>query len=131
MRRKEKTYQPEDMCPIEESELFFKYCPDPRIICYHFSSSIANATGARPKEILDLTIGDIIRPADGTAPYFTVKGKTGQRRLRIYRFENYIKQFIEQHPRKAIRTSPLLWSKKRHTALAVAPLLAIYYEIIL
>ena len=74
MRRKEKTYRPEDMWTIEESELFFKYCPDPRIVCYH---SIANATGARPKEILDLTIGDIIWPPDGSPPYFTVKGKTG------------------------------------------------------
>ena len=129
MKRKEKTYRPEDMWTIEESELFFKYCPDSRIVCYH---SIANATGARPQEILDLTIGDIIWPSDGTAPYFTVKGKTGQRTLKIYRFENYIKDFIERHPKKAILTSPLIWSKKRggikKSALGRGPLLVIYKE---
>jgi len=109
MRRKEKTYKPEDMWDIGDSELFFKYCPDPRIICYH---SIAHATGARPHEILGLTIGDIIWPADRTPPYFTVRGKTGQRTLRMYRFENYVKEFIEGHPRRAIPSSPLIWSKK-------------------
>src|SRR5215831_484354 len=127
MRRKEKTYRPEDMWTIEESELFFKYCPDPRIVCYH---SIANATGARPKEILDLTIGDIIWPPDGSPPYFTVKGKTGQRTLKIYRFENYIKEFIEGHPKKVISSAPLIWSKKREgkSALGRASLLGIYNE---
>ena len=126
MRRKEKTYRPEDMWTIEESELFFKYCPNSRVVCYH---AIANATGARPQEILDLTIGDIIWPPDGSPPYFTVKGKTGQRTLKIYRFENYIKDFIERHPKKAIRTSPLIWSKKRQSSgLGRASLLAIYNQ---
>jgi integrase len=125
MRRKEKTYRPEDMWTIEDSEIFFKYCPDPRIICYH---SIGHATGARPNEILGLMIGDIIWPADGTAPYFTVKGKTGQRTLRMYRFEDYVKEFIEGHPRRAISTSPLIWSKKTGGKLGRAALTAIYSD---
>jgi len=29
MRRKEKTYRPEDMWDIDDSELFSKYCPGP------------------------------------------------------------------------------------------------------
>jgi len=107
MRRKEKTYRPEDMWALEDSELFFKYCPDPRIISYH---AIAHATGARPSEILGLTIGDIKWPADGTPPYFTVKGKTGQRTLRMYRFVEYVKEFIEGQMMQSVRTTEMLSS---------------------
>src|SRR5215831_7214654 len=84
MKRMEKTYKPSDMWTIEDNELFLRYCPDPRIKCYH---SIATATGARPHEILNLKIEDIIWPVDGGNPSFTVNGKTGQRSLRIFRFQ--------------------------------------------
>jgi hypothetical protein len=87
---------------------FHSRCPDPRIKCYH---SIAHATGARPKEILNLKIEDIIWPADGTPPYFTVVGKTGQRTLKMYRFSSYVKEWIEQHPKRAIVSSYLILSK--------------------
>jgi len=55
-----------------------------------------------------------------------VKGKTGQRTLKMYRFENYVKEFIERHPKKAIPTSPLIWSKKTGRKLGRAPLRVIY-----
>jgi integrase/recombinase XerD len=117
----EKTYKPSDMWTIEENELFLKYCP--RIRCYH---SIATATGARPHEILKLKIEDIIWPVDGGNPYFTVNGKTGQRSLKIFRFQSYIKEWIEHHPMRAITSSYLIWSKKTKGKLGVRPLAGIY-----
>jgi integrase/recombinase XerD len=123
MKRKEKTYKPSDMWTIEENELFLKYCPDPRIRCYH---SIAAATGARPHEILNLKKEDIIWPLDGGNPYFTVYGKTGQRSLKIFRFQSYIKEWMEHHPSRGVSSSYLIWSKKTKDKLNVRPLAGIY-----
>lgn len=117
MKRKEKkTYEPVDMWdPIEDSEVFFKYCQSTwtRIKAYH---AIA-VTGARPHEILRLTIEDIIWPPDGEHPYFLAVGKTGKRTIWITRFQEYVREWIEQHPKRAIRSSYLFYGKKSKEAL--------------
>ena len=74
-----KTYKPTDMWTFEDNQVFFKYCPDKKIKCYH---AIAVDTGARPHEILKLKIEDIVWPPKGGPHSFTVSGKTGSRPLR-------------------------------------------------
>lgn len=54
--KNDEIYKPSDMSTLEDHEIFFKYCPDKRIKCYH---AIAASTGARPHEILKLKISDI------------------------------------------------------------------------
>lgn len=51
-----KAYKPTDMWTLEDNLVFLKYCPDPKMVCYH---ALAIA-GARPHEILALKIEDII-----------------------------------------------------------------------
>ena len=56
--RKEKTpYKPSDIWEAKEHAIFLKYCPLKRDRCYH---AIANDTSARPHELLNLKIKDII-----------------------------------------------------------------------
>jgi integrase/recombinase XerD len=110
MKRKEKkTYEAEDMWDlVEDSEIFFKYCPLVNIKAYH---AIA-LTGARPHEILKLKIKDIIWPPDGEHPYFVAVGKTGKRTIWIARFKEYVREWIEKHPQRNIPTSYIFCAKK-------------------
>ena len=56
--RKEKTtYSPSDLWKPRQHALFLKYCPSIRDRCYH---ALANDMSARPHEILNLRIKDII-----------------------------------------------------------------------
>lgn len=57
-KRKEKaTYKPSDIWTDEDNALFLKYCPEKRDRCYH---AMANDTSARPHELLNLKIKDVI-----------------------------------------------------------------------
>jgi len=69
-------------------------------------------TGARPHEILGLNIEDIIWPPDGGPPSFTVSGKTGSRPLTVLRFHRYVREWIEQHPKRAVPSSILIYSRQ-------------------
>jgi integrase len=97
------------MWTLENQNIFFKYCPSKKIKCYH---AIAVDTGARPHEILGLRIEDIIWPPDGRPPTFTVSGKTGSRPLPLLRFHRYVREWIEQHPKRAVPSSILILSKR-------------------
>ncbi|MGA8083560.1 MAG: tyrosine-type recombinase/integrase [Candidatus Nitrosopolaris sp.] len=128
MKRKEKNYRPSDMWTLEESEIFFKYCPTDlhKIRCYH---AIAVSTGARPHEILKLKIEDIIWPPNGEFPSFVVNGKTGTRSLTVYFFHKYVQEWIEQHPFRAVRSSILVYSEKTRGILHERSLAKTYREL--
>jgi integrase/recombinase XerD len=121
----EKTYKPSDMWTQEDDEVFLRRCPDHRIKCHH---AIAASTGARPHEILKLKIGDLKWPSDGSGPSFEVTGKTGCRELKIVHpyYANYVKQWIELHPKGEVPSSYLIYSKKTGGKLAVDSLWSIY-----
>ena len=123
--KKRKAYKPTDMWTMEDNLVFFKYCPDPRIVCYH---AIAIDTGARPHEILNLKIEDIIWPADGGYPRFVVHGKTGTRSLISCRFHKYIRDWQERHPKRSIPSSILIYSKKTGGILNGRSLRSIYTD---
>ena len=46
-----------DLSTTEEHGIFLKYCPSKRDVCYH---AMANDTSARPGELLNLKISDIV-----------------------------------------------------------------------
>ncbi len=110
MKRKEKkTYESEDMWDlVEDSEIFFKYCPLVKMKAYH---AIA-VTGARPHEILKLRIKDIVWPASGEHPYFLAVGKTGKRTIWITRFSEYVREWVEKHPKRNIPSSYIFCARR-------------------
>jgi integrase len=121
--KKRKRYGPGDMWTLEDNEIFLKYCPDPRIKAYH---GLAIDTGARPHELLKLKIGDIVWPPDGQPPRFILNGKTGSRTNRSIRYHKYLRNFIDQHPRRSIPSSILIYSKKTGGILNEDALCQIY-----
>ena len=81
LRRKEVScYKPSDMWIPEDDLLFLKYVSNKRDKCYHM---VALDTSARPHEILNLKIKDVIfkLTPDGKRQYAEVllNGKTGSR----------------------------------------------------
>jgi hypothetical protein len=73
-----------------------------------------------------LRIEDIIWPPDGEHPYFLAVGKTGKRTIWITRFQEYVREWIEQHPKRAIRSSYLFYGKKSKEALTEQYMNSIY-----
>lgn len=80
--RKEKTpYKPSDLWESREHAIFLKYCPSIRDRCYH---SLANDMSARPHEILNLKIKNIVfKVTDEGKQYSEVVIKGGKTRSRI------------------------------------------------
>lgn len=121
--KNDEIYKPSDMWTLEEHEIFLKHCPDPRIKCYH---AIAASTGGRPDEILSAKIEDIDWPSDGGFPTITLRGKTSKRDVTIYYFIQYLKEWIALHPKRAVPSSYLIYSKKTQGMLREDSLRGIY-----
>lgn len=64
-RQEKSPYKPTDLWDSNEHSIFLKYCPSKRDRCYH---AMANDMSARPHEILNLRIKDILfkHTPDGT-----------------------------------------------------------------
>jgi site-specific recombinase XerD len=106
--RKEKTpYKPSDLWESREHAIFLKYCPSIRDRCYH---SLANDMSARPHEILNLKIKDIVfKITDEGKQYSEVVIKGGKTRLRTIPLIDslpYVKDWINNHPHG---TNPNSW----------------------
>ena len=106
--RKEKTsYKPSDLWESREHAIFLKYCPNIRDRCYH---SLANDMSARPHEILNLKIKDIIfKVTDEGNQYAEVVikgGKTRPRTIPLIDSIPYVKDLINNHPHG---TNPDSW----------------------
>ncbi len=99
--RKEITpYSPSDLCVPREHRVFLKYCPSVRDRCYH---ALANDMSARPHEILNLKIKDIMfrKTEDGNRQYAEVLikgGKTKPRTIPLIDSLPYVKELINTHP---------------------------------
>jgi integrase len=106
--RKEKTpYRPSDLWESREHAIFLKYCPSVRDRCYH---SLANDMSARPHEILNLKIKDIVfKVTDEGKQYSEVVikgGKTRSRTIPLIDSLPYVKDWINNHPHG---TNPDSW----------------------
>ncbi len=106
--RKEKTsYSPSDLWEHREHHVFLKHCPSIRDRCYH---ALANDMSARPHEILNLRIKDIIfkKTIDNKkyAEVIIKGGKTKSRTVPLIDSVPYVKELISNHPSG---TNPESW----------------------
>jgi integrase/recombinase XerD len=100
LRRKETSiYKPTDLWTQEDDLLFLKWCPNKRDRCYF---AISRDLSARPHEILDLRIKDIIFKQAGNKQYaeVLVNGKTGTRHLPLIDSLPYVKEWLDHHPQR-------------------------------
>ena len=98
IRRKEVSlYKPSNLWTLEDDILFLRWCPKERDRCYH---AISRDLSARPHEILNLKIKDIVLKSVNNKQYaeVLVNGKTGSRQLPLIDSLPYIKQWLDCHP---------------------------------
>jgi integrase/recombinase XerD len=110
LRRKETSiYKPTDLWTLEDDFVFLKWCPNKRDRCYH---AISRDLSARPNEILDLRIKDIIFRRVGNKQYaeVLVNGKTGSRHLPLIDSLPYVKEWLDQHPQRNNKNAYLICS---------------------
>ena len=108
IRRKETSiYKPSDLWTLEDDLTFLKWCPNKRDRCYH---AISRDLSARPQEILDLKIKDIVIKNVGTKQYaeVLVNGKTGSRHLPLIDSLPYVKEWLDQHPQRNNKNAYLI-----------------------
>ncbi len=112
LKRKEKSiYRPTDLWTAQDDLLFLRYCPDPRIRCYH---AMAGDSAARPHELLNLKIKDVVfkvAPNDKRQQYaeVLVNGKTGTRHIPLINSLPYLKDWLtNHHPQSGNPNSTLL-----------------------
>jgi integrase len=98
-RQEKSPYKPSDLWDSREHSIFLRYCPSKRDRCYH---AMVNDMSARPHEILNLKIRDIIwkLTSDGIryAEILIRGGKTKPRTLPLIDSIPYVKDWISNHP---------------------------------
>ncbi|MFY9798700.1 MAG: hypothetical protein WAJ93_23680, partial [Candidatus Nitrosopolaris sp.] len=97
-RREKSPYNPEDIWRQEDHPLFLKYCYVPRDRCWH---AMVHDTSARPHEILNLKIRDIVFKLSENGTQYAevhVSGKTHSRTLPLISSIPYVKEWLEVHP---------------------------------
>ena len=111
-RKEQSIYKPTDLWTKEDDLLFLKYCPNVRDRCYH---TISRDTSCRPHEILNLKLKDIIfkTAADRQYAEVLVNGKTGTRHIPLIDSLPYIKDWLDQHPRRNSPNAYFICSKDR------------------
>jgi integrase/recombinase XerD len=116
LKRKEVSrYKPSDLWTLDDDLLFLKWCPNKRDRCYH---AISRDLSARPHEILNLKINDIIFKRVGDKQYaeVLVNGKTGTRHLPLINSLPYVKDWLDTHPQRNNPNSYLLCTNDRRFA---------------
>jgi predicted nucleic acid-binding Zn ribbon protein len=97
-RQEKSPYKPSSLWDAREHSIFLKYCPSSRDRCYH---AMANDMSARPHEILNLKIKDIVFKVteDGTqyAEVLITGGKTKPRTVPLIDSIPYVKEWIQNH----------------------------------
>ena len=107
LRRKEiSCYKPSDLWTQEDDLLFLKWVTNKRDRCYH---TMARDLSARPHEILNLKIKDIVFKSAANRQYaeVLVNGKTGSRHIPLIQSIPYIKEWLSNHPSRNNSNSPL------------------------
>jgi integrase/recombinase XerD len=107
LKRKEiSCYKPSDLWTQEDDLLFLKWVTNKRDRCYH---AMARDLSARPHEILNLKVKDIVFKAAGNKQYaeVSVNGKTGSRHIPLIQSIPYVKDWLSNHPSRNNPNSPL------------------------
>jgi integrase len=115
-RQEKSPYKPSDLWDSREHGIFLRYCPNIRDRCYH---SMAIDMSARPHEILNLRIKDIIFKVtpEGIqyAEILIRGGKTKPRTLPLIESLPYVKDWIAHHPTAGNPDSWLFVSLSKNT----------------
>ncbi|MGA6990109.1 MAG: hypothetical protein WBX81_06820, partial [Nitrososphaeraceae archaeon] len=103
---------PSDLWTLEDDLVFLKWCPNTRDRCYH---AISRDLSARPQEILDLRIKDVVFRQVGNKHYaeVLVNGKTGSRHLPLIDSVPYLKEWVDKHPQRNNKNACLICSMNR------------------
>jgi integrase/recombinase XerD len=132
LKRKEVScYKPTDLWTQEDDLLFLKWVTNKRDRCYH---TMARDLSARPHEILNLKIKDIIFKTSGNFLYaeVLVNGKTGSRHIPLIQSIPYIKEWLSNHPSRNNPNAPLFVSLTKHsmgrTQLTINGLYNMYHK---
>jgi integrase/recombinase XerD len=107
LKRKEvSSYKPSDLWSQEDDLLFLKWVTNKRDRCYH---TMSRDLSARPHEILNLKIKDIVFKIAGNKQYaeVLVNGKTGIRPIPLIQSIPYVKEWLSNHPNRNNSNSPL------------------------
>lgn len=115
LKRKETSiYKPSDLWTLQDDLLFLKWCHNKRDQCYH---TVSRDLSARPHEILNLKIKDLILKNAGNKQYaeVLVNGKTGSRHLPLIDSLPYIKQWLDHHPQRNNPQAYFICSLNRET----------------
>jgi integrase len=113
-RQERSPYKPSDIWNGEEHAIFLKYCPNKRDRCYH---AMTHDTSARPHELLNLKIKDIIfKTSDSGKQYaeIQVSGKTRPRTLPLINSIPYVKDWLGEHPTSENQDSWLFIGKSHN-----------------
>ena len=105
-RKELSPYKPSDLWTDDEHSIFLKYCTVKRDKAFH---AMAIDTSARPHELLNLKIGDIVFKKTSNGIQYgeiVVSGKTKSRTLPLIMSIPYVKDWIQEHP---YRTNPKAW----------------------
>ena len=78
---------------------------------------MARDLSARPHEILNLKIKDVVFKSAGNKQYaeVLVNGKTGSRHIPLIQSIPYIKEWLSNHPSRNNPNSPLFIGMSRHS----------------
>ncbi|MFL6409508.1 MAG: hypothetical protein ACJ71F_20890 [Nitrososphaeraceae archaeon] len=107
LKRKETScYKPSDLWSQEDDLVFLKWITNKRDRCYH---TMSRDLSARPHEILNLKIRDIVFKTAGNKQYaeVLVNGKTGSRHILLIQSIPYVKDWLSNHPSRNNPNSPL------------------------
>jgi integrase/recombinase XerD len=107
LRRREKScYKPSDLWSQEDDLFFLKWVTSKRDRCYH---TMSRDLSARPHEILNLRIKDVVFKTTGKVQYAEVllNGKTGSRSIPLIQSIPYVKEWLSDHPSRNNPNSPL------------------------
>jgi integrase/recombinase XerD len=132
LKRKEVScYKPTDLWTQEDDLIFLKWVTNKRDRCYH---TMARDLSARPHEILNLKIKDIIFKTSGNFLYaeVLVNGKTGSRHIPLIQSIPYIKEWLSNHPSRNNPNAPLFVSLTKRsmgrTQLTINGLYNMYHK---
>src|ERR1041385_4536418 len=131
LKRKEiSCYKPSDLWTQEDDLLFLKWVTNKRDRCYH---AMTRDLSARPHEILNLRIRDIVFKTAGNKQYaeVLVNGKTGSRHIPLIQSIPYVKDWLSNHPSRNNLNSPFFLGQGRNSMgrqLSIEGLYGVYKD---
>jgi len=97
-----RTILPDDLLSKDEIQKLIKAAEHPRNKAY---VAVADESGARPGEVLTMKVGSVTFDQYGAV--IVVRGKKGERRIRLVASAPYLAAWLDVHPARSSRDAPL------------------------